>query len=730
MEALEPGRGSLQTAKPKRRSEARAAALAALEQAFEPRRTPATYRLSLMLVCAFVVAMPLVYVGIVGATGWGLYWYARHGAELLADASGRGYAIGRFGPLVVGGILFFFLLKPLLARPTRRPRPLSLDATDEPFLFEFVDRLAECLDAPAPDRIDVNLDVNASASFASGLRSLVDGKLALTIGLPLTSTLSLREFTAVLAHEFGHFSQGAGMRFYYLTQTVNHWFARVVFLRDAWDLRLERWSQGGWWIGIAVLNAARFCVGLSRRILLVLLKTAAAASSLMSRQMEFDADQNAIRLCGSDSFARSMQLLPQAEAARQWAAAVNNMALRDGRLSDDLPALIGLGLRELPEELLARCVNDDAEATPDMYASHPPRKERVARAMELDVEGTFDVDGPSSLLFRDYPELCGELTARLYGIALDEEHDALSIVPAASILSLTQKSQRDATRVGEYFLGQVVGPTTLALEPLQPSAPERPKRALTRLQNLRHELSALVSLDTGECAEQYSRFLRASAAEELLSAGLRVTDADFAASSKKVARMALEANERRLDALRQQSVPFAEVLRNRIAVTLDLLCLPQVQGRVEGAAELCSRAQRAVELLALLPGVSNAMHELQNHLGTTAELLPQLEGQDPERTGRILSSRARRMRACMAAAREQAGELVYPYEHVRGTIPLADYLVAALPADAVPWDAQMEVAQSSLEVWSRLLNALLADVANAGLAAEKGMQLEPLRPPR
>ena len=56
--------------------------------------------------------------------------------------------------------------------------------------------------------------------------------LVLTIGLPLVAGLSIREFGGVLAHEFGHFAQGGGMRLTALVRFVNGWFARVVYERD------------------------------------------------------------------------------------------------------------------------------------------------------------------------------------------------------------------------------------------------------------------------------------------------------------------------------------------------------------------------------------------------------------------------------------------------------------------------------------------------------------------
>lgn len=51
----------------------------------------------------------------------------------------------------------------------------------------------------------------------------------LTIGLPLVAGLSLQQLAGVLAHEFGHFSQGAGMRLTYIVRSINAWFLRVVY---------------------------------------------------------------------------------------------------------------------------------------------------------------------------------------------------------------------------------------------------------------------------------------------------------------------------------------------------------------------------------------------------------------------------------------------------------------------------------------------------------------------
>ena len=98
----------------------------------------------------------------------------------------------------------------------RNGRAHLLSRADEPVLFEFVNHLCGIVGAPQPTQIDVTNDVNAAASFESGLLTVVALRLKLTIGLPLVAGMTLRQFTGVLAHEFGHFSQGTGMRLTYV----------------------------------------------------------------------------------------------------------------------------------------------------------------------------------------------------------------------------------------------------------------------------------------------------------------------------------------------------------------------------------------------------------------------------------------------------------------------------------------------------------------------------------
>ncbi|MHC4610283.1 MAG: M48 family metallopeptidase, partial [Planctomycetota bacterium] len=198
--------------------------------------TSPLYLLGLLVVATAMVLLPLIYLGLIAGVGYGIYYHATENITIVEGAGGiRGRLLVYIAPLVIGPVALLFMVKPLFARQARKEKRLSLVRNNEPVLFTFVDRLCEAVGAPKPRRIDVDCDINASAAFRRGWLSMFGRDLALTIGVPLAAGLTLRQLAGVLAHEFGHFTQGVAMRLTYVIHSVDAWFARVVYERDAWD---------------------------------------------------------------------------------------------------------------------------------------------------------------------------------------------------------------------------------------------------------------------------------------------------------------------------------------------------------------------------------------------------------------------------------------------------------------------------------------------------------------
>ena len=285
-----------------------------VQDAFEKEKLKASkvsvlYQFALSLVALMMVLLPLIYVGIVGLVGWGVYYHATENLTLFEDTGGRAAVFAYVTPLVVGVICFFFLTKPLLARKPQTGARFVLRPGEEPGLELFVEKICRAVGASEPREIELNAEVNAAAAFRRGWLSLFGKDLNLVIGLPLVAGMNMRSFGGVLAHEFGHFAQGLGMRLTYIVRSVNAWFARVVYERDSWDMKLEEAAES-WdgWISI-ILQIARFFVWLSRRILWCLMHVGHAISCFALRQMEYDADSYEVQFAGSETFAKTSHCL-------------------------------------------------------------------------------------------------------------------------------------------------------------------------------------------------------------------------------------------------------------------------------------------------------------------------------------------------------------------------------------------------------------------------------------
>ena len=317
----------------------------------EPNRISPLYRIGLVLVMAMMVLLPLIYIGLIGLIAYGVWVHAVNDTSLLTGTRGsRGGKIALlayFTPIVAGATAILFMIKPLFAPRPKEGRRYSLDPAMQPRLFQFVERLCRIVRAPVPGRIDLDTQVNASASFRRGLVSMLGNDMVLTIGLPLVSGMTLRQLTGVLAHEFGHFAQGSGMRVTYVIRSVNAWFARVVYERDAWDQRLADWSgQAGGELAL-VMWVCRLFVWLARRVLWALMWAGHFVSCFMLRQMEYDADRYEAHVAGSETFAETVDRLVVLSLASQGAHSDLARSWQANRLADDLPRLILENVSEL-----------------------------------------------------------------------------------------------------------------------------------------------------------------------------------------------------------------------------------------------------------------------------------------------------------------------------------------------------------------------------------------------
>ena len=399
-------------------------------------RTSFFYHLGLVLVAVVMVILPVVYVAMIGAAGWGVYYYAVHCKFLVTSMFGgpRLYLIKMFlyvTPLLIGAVLLFFMVKPLFARRAKQAQPLALNPGVDSTLFAFIAKICDTVGAPMPKRIDLDCQLNASAGFRRGFASMFGNDLVLTIGLPLVAGMNMQQFAGVVAHEFGHFTQGFGLRLSYLIRRINGWFARVVYERDEWDLWLASWvDEAEDWRVMLVGARAQFAVGFSRLLLKLLMYFGHGVSCFLLRQMEYDADSYEIKLAGSDAFEATVKRLSVlGEAAGQSYKTMRATWNMNRHLPDNYPAFLVRAVSKMPPEKAGHIEDTVGLSRTGIFDTHPSHGDRIRAARRAAEPGVFHLDYPASLLFANFEAVSKQVTFLHYTDYIGLNCDMSALTP-------------------------------------------------------------------------------------------------------------------------------------------------------------------------------------------------------------------------------------------------------------------------------------------------------------
>jgi hypothetical protein len=718
--------------------------LAALSTPIAPVRVGAAYQAGMLAVAAVMVVLPLIYLAIVCLAAYGVYWHAVNNVTLFDGAgrsSGRGNLFLYLAPIVGGGVLVAFMIKPLFAKRTGRMPPLTLSQSEQRLLYTYVNKLCDLVGARRPSRIDVDCDVNASAGFREGIAGFLKGDVVLKIGLPLGAGLDLRQLTGVLAHEFGHFAQGTGLRLTYVVRSINGWFARVVYERDAWDEVLVTVSRGQ---SHVLINAcgwlARGTIWLTRRVLWLLMITGHLVSSFMLRQMEFDADRYEARVAGADAFAVTSERMVMLTVAQEAAFHDLSDAWRERRLCDDLISLVLTREAELPADVRAAVRKNLAEEKTKWHHSHPAATDRIASARR-EGGGMFRLDAPATVLFHDFGGLCRRATESLYrehmGALYKREH-----LMKTEVLVTKKEERKEAQGSLTRFFQGLIDPTRAVFLKTESDLPADRDAAAEPLLAARRRLRALAPKAREAAA-------RCDAANEELFCILQARVLRIAGGGGRAAWQALrlpgagddaglDALERQVKERRQEAIAaineiLDEALR-RIAITTFLekpaAAAPPAAGDGEyGLAEDPASRDPVLAALAALAQAWPAVTRLGQGFNEWQASLVRY-GHDKENAMLLQLVKARWDRAydLLVEAYRALGAGTYPYGHAEGPIPLSRFVLEQVPPKADFQAVHAAVADTLQSVYL-LYVRMMGDVAHRAEEVERGLGVDPLPEP-
>lgn len=715
-------------------SATREAILDSLRGSIPPRRVSPLYRVGLALVAFAMVLLPLAYLAIVGAAAYGLCYHAIHNIELFdRPGSKKGPFFLYVAPLVIGGVLVLFMVKPLFARAPERKEGRKLKPGDEPLLFAFVQRLCEVVGAPVPREIRVDQRVNASAAFRRGMWSFFGNDLVLTIGMPIVAGLSLRQIAGVLGHEFGHFAQSAGMRMTYVIRSVNAWFARVVYERDAWDDRLAEWARSIDVRAGIVLHVARLFVWLTRKVLWALMMLGHGISSFMLRQMEFDADRYEAWVAGSEEFESTSRAIVEISVASQSAQSDVRTAWNEQRLVDDLPAFIAGKADLLPQEVRAELRKEMDGSRTGWWDTHPSDRDRIDNARREAAEGLLRLALPASSLFADFPALCRAMTRDSYAAGLGKEFREEHLRPVAEFLK-DQRVEDEAQRTSRRYLqgcGSAVRP--LPLTPLG-SPQEDVQAARAALEGMRNRLAGLAP-SYGAAFRTYDeaddKVLDAASASALLSIGF-VDASPEMAKAKKAWQGERDEGRRAVEVQRGLEPgldPVERLAAERLTTALRVLASPGSADLVPGGVELAEEATRLYPLALTLTTLYSDLMTLRLGLRGLATLVQVAESSEPFASLlATVASHTQEVAAGLRALAPRLDGMAYPFEHGVGRATLREFVFPETVDVADPASVA-EAAAGALDRLFVLRARLFARLAVMAENVESALGLPPLPEP-
>lgn len=389
-------------------------------------RPSSSYRTRVILVLLCLFLFLLVYMGLtVGSAGLTVFCFSqlvaddpppvasskKDGKRAAPSYSPRPKKEGSPFWYVVAGIasalLFLFLVKGLF-RISRGDQGLRIEVTEEeqPLLFAFIRKLCQETRAPFPHRIYLVPDVNAAVAYHQSVLSLIlPTRKNLIIGLGLVNQLNLTEFKAVLAHEFGHFSQNS-MKLGSYVYTANRVVVDVVYGRGKLDQFISTLCRTDVRIAVFawVFSAILWTM---RKGLEMLFRGINFANTALSRQMEYNADLVAVSVTGSDALVFALartqfacDALGQGMADLMTAADhkrfTRDIYFHQTRAAEYLRLRLGndkLGtvpaLPEDPHQTVQVFKPEDIDV-PLMWATHPSNFDREANAKARYCRGPID----------------------------------------------------------------------------------------------------------------------------------------------------------------------------------------------------------------------------------------------------------------------------------------------------------------------------------------------------
>lgn len=367
------------------------------------------------------------------------------------------------GIISIGIMVFIFLVKFIFSvKKYNEEGSLPVTEKDQPGLFEFIKKLTADTQTAFPKKIILTPEVNASVFYNDSFWSMIfPVRKNLNIGLGLVNSLTLSEFKAVMAHEFGHFSQRS-MKLGSFVYNVNKAVYNMLYENKDYGNFLEKWGSLHWAIGIFVWVTVQIVKGI-QYLLQAMYGFINKNYMSLSREMEFHADAVAASVSGSQNCISALRKIEIADVCYGTVLGKANELLKDKAVlgniykNHDTVMLTYADYNNLPIENCTPVADDSffrkfilhKVNIKDQWASHPPREEREKHLQELGVASAKDTR-PAWTVFNNPEALQNLMSKSIYRNVPENLHEQ-----KLNAAAFTEKYKKDivAYSLPEEFNG-------------------------------------------------------------------------------------------------------------------------------------------------------------------------------------------------------------------------------------------------------------------------------------
>lgn len=385
----------------------------------------------LLFFCVYLLLLGAALAIGVGSMAAGIYILTLGINGLIVLVSG--------GLVAMGLAVIVFVVKFIFAGKKTDNDHIVITEAEQPELFAFIRRLTEETNTRFPKKIEISPDVNAAVYYDSSFWSMfLPVRKNLIIGMGLVNSVNISEFKAIMAHEFGHFSQRS-MKLGSFTYNVNRVIYDMLYENDGYNKFLRGMAGLHSVVAVFTILASKIARAI-QYILKDMYKLVNKQYMGLSREMEFHADTIAAAVAGGNNAVSGLVKVSIGGITYAKAIGMANEMLPDKKITANIydnQLLILAGLVDKYNLQLTGSLSavptglwgfDETSRIlyKDQWASHPTFEERKANITALNLYVAPD-ETPAIRLFAN-PDALQQRATRLAYAAVNTEE--LTVCPA------------------------------------------------------------------------------------------------------------------------------------------------------------------------------------------------------------------------------------------------------------------------------------------------------------